>query len=67
MATIIILMGSILGLVGGLTAYLGFDASFWVALSVWVAAGPASAMLVITAATAAPQRASHAPVLARAT
>jgi phage shock protein PspC (stress-responsive transcriptional regulator) len=65
MATIIILLGSILGFVGGLTAYFGFDASFWTAVSVWVAAGPASALLVILAATFAPQRPGFAPVLAK--
>ena len=64
MATIIILMGSILGFVGGLTAYFGFDASFWAALTVWVAAGAAAAFLVMVAATVAPQRNNYGPVLA---
>ncbi len=64
MATIIILLGSILGFVGGLTAYLGFDASFLAALSVWVAAGPAAALMVLVAATVTPQRANHGPILA---
>ena len=65
MATIIILLGSILGFVGGLTAYFGFDASFWTALSIWVGAGPALALPVILAATFAPQRLGYAPVLAK--
>ena len=65
MSTIIILVGSILGFVGGLTAYIGFDASFWAVLSLWVAAGPASALLVVVVATVAPQRANHRPILAK--
>ncbi len=65
MATIIILLGSILGFVSGLTAYVGFDASFLTALSVWVAAGPASALLVIVVATILPQPALDRPVLAK--
>ena len=65
MATIIILLGSILGFAGGLTAFFGFDTSFWTALSVWVVAGPASALLVILAATVAPHRAAYRPVHAK--
>jgi hypothetical protein len=65
MATMIILLGSILGFASGLTAYLGFDATFWVSLSIWVAAGPASALLVVAGSTVAPQRFQLEPVLAK--
>lgn len=64
MATIIILLGSILGLAGGVTAYVGFDASVLAALSIWIAAGPASALGVILLATVAPAGGPGAQILA---
>ena len=65
MATMIILLGSVLGFASGLTAYVGFEATFWVSLAIWVAAGPATAMLVIAGATIAPQRFELEPILAK--
>jgi hypothetical protein len=64
MATIIILIGSILGLVGGLTALVGFDASFLTALSIWIAAGPAAALGVILLAAVIPNHRTDGPILA---
>lgn len=64
MATIIILLGSIVGLVGAITAYVGFEASFLAALSVWVAAGPVSALFIILLGTILPTRADQRPILA---
>ena len=55
MATIIILFGSILGFLGGLTVYFGFEATFWTALNVWMAAGPASVLFVLLMTWVAPQ------------
>ncbi len=49
MATIIILLGGILGFVTGITAYVGFDASLVTALLIWGLSGPVSAGLVILA------------------
>ena len=65
MATIIILLGSMLGFISGLTAYFGFDVPFWVAVGVWAAAGPIVALLVILTAALAPQRNGFGPVLAK--
>ena len=65
MATIIILLGSILGFIAGLTAFIGFDASFLTALSLWVGAGPAAALCVILRATFAPTRGTDTPILAK--
>ena len=65
MATIIILLGSILGLLGGITAYVGFDASLTAAVSIWIGAGPASAIGVILVATLVPSREAEAQILAK--
>jgi hypothetical protein len=65
MAMIIILFGSILGFIGGMTAYVGFDAPLLGALSIWLAAGPMAAMVVITGATVARWQFRFRPVLAK--
>ena len=65
MATIIILLSSILGFFGGLVGYVGFDVSFWMALSIWIAAGPASVLCILLATASAPHHADRRPVLAK--
>ena len=64
MATITILFGSILGLLGGITAYIGFDASLTAAVSIWIAAGPAAVIGVMLFAALAPSREAEAQFLA---
>ena len=65
MATIIILLGSMLGFVGGVVAYVGFDAGFLAALGIWLGAGPASALLVILSAAPPTQHPTEQPILAK--
>jgi hypothetical protein len=47
LATIFILLGSVIGFVTGLILYFGFDSGLTAALLVWGASGPVSALLVI--------------------
>ena len=49
MAPVIILAGSILGFIAGVTAWLAWDASILSAAAIWVCAGPLSAVLAVAA------------------
>jgi len=60
MATVLILIGGILGFFSGITAYTLFDASIMTALLIWAASGPVVALVSIVLRHA-PQAQSHAP------
>lgn len=66
MATISILLGSIIGFLGGLVAYFGLDASLLLALAIWLGAGPASVIVVILTTLARPAQTAEQPVFAEA-
>ena len=66
MATIGILLGSIIGFLGGLVAYFGFDASLPLALAIWLGAGPASVIVVILTTLTRPAQTAEQPVFAEA-
>jgi len=51
MATAFILIGSLLGLGGGVAGYLVFDVPLAAALAIWIGAGPLSALLALAAAS----------------
>jgi hypothetical protein len=57
MATVFVLLGSILGFFGGLVSWLAFDMSFVAALAIWIVSGPLAAFLAVAAA-ALPGRAT---------
>ncbi len=60
MATIIILLGGILGFGTALTAYAAFGVSLATALLIWVASGPVSALLAAVACALRPRAPSDA-------
>jgi hypothetical protein len=47
MATIVILVGSMLGFVTAVTAYTVFDAGLLTVLAIWIGSGPVSALLAM--------------------
>jgi hypothetical protein len=49
MATIIVLLGGVLGFGAAVTAYLSLDAGFVTALFIWALSGPVSAVLATLA------------------
>ncbi len=61
MATIIILLGGILGFGTALTAYTAFGASLATALLIWAASGPVSAVLAAIACALRPRTPSTTP------
>ena len=51
MAAAFVLLGSVLGFLAGLAAWLAFDASFIVALAIWMTSGPLAAVLAVAASS----------------
>lgn len=66
MATIIILLGGLLGFGTAVTAHIAFGASLATALVIWAASGPLSALVAALAMLARrPGPAAHRPANAR--
>lgn len=61
MATIIILLGGLLGFGTALTAYAAFGVSLATALLIWAASGPVSAILAALAYALRPRSPSAKP------
>jgi hypothetical protein len=61
MATIIILLGGILGFGTAVTAYLAFGASLATALFIWAASGPVSALVAALAMVMRPRKPAQTP------
>ncbi len=65
MAIITILMGCMLGFLSAVTAFFGFDATMWMSLGIWIAAGPTSVLMVIAVSTFSAAGSDNGPILAK--
>jgi len=54
MASLIVIVGSMLGFASGLFGWLVLDLSFLVALSIWIGSGPISALVAVAMTPAGP-------------